>query len=142
MNLCLYSCLSYQIASFLGRFILFTMAFYCTFSHNLIKSNIFRKKIIEHYFFSTKLAWNISHYTNTFSELLSQIHTGLHVQYLLFLVDFNQISIFSAHFSKILNIKFHKKKLSLGAKLALCFLPQCCYSFIHPSDMENMIKTK
>ena len=133
-----------QIASFLGRFILFTVTFYCTSSHNLIKRNIFGEKNYWTLFPPppTKLAWNISRYTKTFSEILPKSFTGLHVKYLLFLADFNQILIFSAYFSKILNIKFHKKKLPVGAKLALCFLPQSCYSFIHPSNTENMIKTK
>ena len=48
--------------------------------------------------FSTTFVWKISHSKENFSEMWSKMCIGLHVKYLLFLSDFNEIWIFVTGF--------------------------------------------
>jgi hypothetical protein len=53
------------------------------------------------------------------SEIWSQMYSGLHVGYPLFLTDFSQTWIFSTDFRKIFNINFHEQR-SIGSRVFPC----------------------
>ena len=128
MSVCLYSCLSYPACKlhFSGPLcIVFLWLSAVRFHIISYKSNIFRKKNIGHklcFISSTKPALNISHYTKNSARWCHKFNKCIHVNYLLFLSDFNQILIFSAYFSKFLNIKFHKKPSS-GSQVGTLLSP-------------------
>jgi len=54
-----------------------------------------------------------------YSTILAKMYTGLHVEYHLFLSDFNQNLIFSQFSKKSLNIKFHENMFS-GSQAVPC----------------------
>jgi hypothetical protein len=76
--------------------------YFSTLSH---KRYDFWEKVIEHkmrvLIFSRTFVWNISHSKKN-SARLSWICIGLYVKYRLFLSDFNETSVFSTDFRKIL----------------------------------------
>jgi hypothetical protein len=53
------------------------------------------------------------------SEIWSKMYIGLHVQYPLFLSDFNETRIFSTVFRKICNLKFHENPSSGGSSCSM-----------------------
>jgi hypothetical protein len=90
-----------QIASFLWSVIFSCVT--CLILPYLSTLSHFRRKVIEHkicfdflYNFCLK---NFSLYEE-FSEILSQMYTGFHVKYPLFLSEFNKTQIFSTYFQK------------------------------------------
>jgi hypothetical protein len=68
------------------------------------------KKVTQHkmcvWIFSTTFVQNISHSKKKCVRYDTNI--GLHIQYPLFLSNFNKLEFFSIDFGKILNIKFHE----------------------------------
>jgi len=71
--------------------------FYHIFPYYLMNDTLFGGKInMKYVIFSLQiLVWNISHFKQKLTKILSQMSTGLHVKYPLFLPDFNQTLIFS-----------------------------------------------
>jgi len=80
----------------------------------LINGTIFCKKVIKHKicfdffykFFRTHFSFN-----EEFSEILSQIYLGLHVEYPLFLSGFNDTWISSTDFRKTLKYQISRKSV-------------------------------
>jgi hypothetical protein len=58
------------------------------------------KKVIEHKMYVLILSTTFVSFEEKFSDILSQTYKGLHVQYPLFLSDFNEALIFSTDFLK------------------------------------------
>jgi hypothetical protein len=71
--------------------------FYHIFPYYLMNDTLFGGKInIKYVIFSLQiLVWNIYHFKQKLTKILSQMSIGLHVKYPLFLPDFNQTLIFS-----------------------------------------------
>ena len=78
------------------------------------KQNDFRKKVTEHkkcvLIFYTTFVWNVSHATKKWARY-DKIYVGLHVEYLLFLSDFNENLNFPDRFSKILKYQISWKSV-------------------------------
>ena len=91
---------------------------FSTLSH---KPHDFRKKVVQHkmcvLIFFTIFVWIISHYKKKWARYDKKIYIGLHVEYLLFFLDFKEIGFFFRQFfEKYSNIKFHENP-SCGSRI-------------------------
>ena len=96
--------------------------FYNIFPHCLIHVTIFEnKKLTEHkmfvLIFSTIFVCDNSRFKKKIARYDKKMYIGFHVNYPLFLTDFNKTSIFSTDFQKIPQILNFMKIHPLGAEL-------------------------
>jgi hypothetical protein len=93
------------------------------FPHYPINSKIFGKVLLNTKYvliFSPTFVCIFSHCTYVeFSQISSQTNAGVYVKYSLFLSDFNQSSIFSTNFRKVLKFEIFVKILPVGAEYSM-----------------------
>jgi hypothetical protein len=93
---------------------LWPVRFYHVFPHYLINCTIFRNELLNVkyiFWFSLQLRLKYFPFWEELSEILTQMYIGLHVNYPLFLLDFNVTWIFSTEFRNALKYRISLKSV-------------------------------